>query len=95
LLGLSPDNAAAAEASFQAAIEIARAQSARHWELRASVSLARLWQKQGRLREAVDLLRPIYGWFNEGFGTPDLLDARALLEELEREAGGPSARTAG
>jgi predicted ATPase len=52
------------------------------WELRATVSLARLWQKQGRVDEARQMLAEIYGWFTEGFDTPDLQEARALLEEL-------------
>jgi adenylate cyclase len=54
----------------------------RSWELRATVSLCRLWQKQGRVGEAREMLSEIYGWFTEGFGTPDLQAARALLEEL-------------
>jgi predicted ATPase len=62
---------------------VARAQSARAWELRAATSLARLWAKQRRRIEARDLLAPIYGWFTEGFDTAaDLKDARALLAEL-------------
>ena len=52
------------------------------WELRAAVRLARLWGDQGRHTEARDLLAPVYGWFIEGFGTPDLKDAKALLDEL-------------
>jgi DNA-binding SARP family transcriptional activator/predicted ATPase len=71
-----------AETSFQKAIEVARLQQARSWELRATTSLARRWQKQGRTREARELLAQIYGWFTEGFDTPDLQEARALLEEL-------------
>jgi predicted ATPase len=73
---------AGAEASLLKAIEVARRQQARSWELRAATSLARLWQKQGRRREARKLLAPIYGWFTEGFDTRDLKDARALLDEL-------------
>ena len=71
-----------AEASFHRAIEVARRQSARSWELRATVSLCRLWQGQGRMDEARQMLAEIYGWFTEGFDTPDLLEARALLDEL-------------
>jgi predicted ATPase len=71
-----------AEACFQQALAIARQQQAQSWELRATMSLARLWQHQGKRAEARDLLAPIYGWFTEGFNTADLQDARALLEEL-------------
>ncbi len=73
---------AEAEASLQHAIEVARRQSARSWELRATTSLARLWQQQGKIDEAHWMLAEIYGWFTEGFDTPDLREARALLEEL-------------
>ena len=52
------------------------------WELRAAVSLARLWAERGERRKAHDLLAPVYGWFTEGFDTPDLKDAKALLDEL-------------
>lgn len=69
-------------AYFQKALTIARSQQAKSLELRASVSLARLWQQQGKRREAQQLLAEIYGWFTEGFATPDLLDAQALLAEL-------------
>jgi predicted ATPase len=71
-----------AEASLQHAIEIARRQQARSWELRATTSLSRLWQKQGRVGEAREMLAEIYGWFTEGFDTPDLQEAKALLQEL-------------
>ena len=71
-----------AEASLQQAIEIARRQQAKSWELRAAMSLSRLWQQQGKCQEAHDLLAPIYGWFTEGFDTADLQEAKALLEEL-------------
>jgi predicted ATPase len=73
---------AEAEASLLHAIEIARRQSAKSWELRATVSLARLWQQHGRRDEARQALAEIYGWFSEGFDTPDLQEAQALLEEL-------------
>jgi predicted ATPase len=72
----------AAETSLQKAIEVARRQQARSWELRATTSLARLLQKQGKQEEARQVLAEIYGWFTEGFGTPDLKEAKALLEEL-------------
>ena len=71
-----------AQAYFERALEIAHAQQARSWELRAAVSLARLWRGQGKPAEANDLLAPVYGWFTEGFDTLDLKEAKALLEEL-------------
>jgi predicted ATPase len=71
-----------AEACFQCALAVARSQAAKMWELRAATSLARLWRDQGRRAEAYDLLAPVYGWFTEGFETPDLRDAKALLDEL-------------
>jgi DNA-binding SARP family transcriptional activator len=71
-----------AEACFHRALEITREQGARWLELRAAVSLARLWQRQGRRGEARELLADIYGWFTEGFDTLDLVEAKALLEEL-------------
>ena len=71
-----------AEACFQQAIEVARRQRVKSWELRAALSLARLWQKQGKRTEARDMLKEIYGWFTEGFETFDLKRAGALLEEL-------------
>ena len=63
-------------------LEVARRQQAKPWELRAAMSLARLWQRQGKRLEASALLAPIYGWFTEGFDTTDLQEARALLDEL-------------
>jgi class 3 adenylate cyclase/predicted ATPase len=74
----------AAEQSYHRAIAVAGQQSAKIWELRAANSLARLWQNLGKRAEARDLLAPIYGWFTEGFDTPVLQDAKALLEELGR-----------
>jgi predicted ATPase len=71
-----------AEACFQQALAIARQQQAQSWELRAAMSLARLWQQQGKRAEARALLAPIYRWFTEGFDTADLQEAKALLEEL-------------
>jgi predicted ATPase len=82
LLARSPSDPAQAEASFREALEVARRQSAKSWELRAATSLARLWQRQGKRDEARDLLAPVYAWFTEGFDTRDLRDAKALLEEL-------------
>ena len=72
----------AAERSYHQAIAVAKLQSAKLFELRASISLARLWCKQDRRGEARDLLAPIYGWFTEGFDTLDLKEAKALLDEL-------------
>jgi predicted ATPase len=74
-----PDEASAA---FLRAIEIARRQSAKSWELRAATSLARLWRDQGEPADARNLLVPVYAWFAEGFETPDLKEAKALLETL-------------
>jgi predicted ATPase len=71
-----------AEEYFQRAIEIARQQQAKSLELRAAMSLARLWQRQDKRTEARELLAPIYSWFTEGFDTADLQEAKALLEEL-------------
>jgi predicted ATPase len=71
------------EACFFAALAVARRQQARSFELRAAAGLARLWRDQGRQAEARDLLAPVYGWFTEGFDTPDLCDARALLHRLQ------------
>ena len=82
LLALSVDHQAEAEACFQQALAMARRQQAKSWELRAAMSLARLWQQQGKRAEAHELLAPIYGWFTEGFDTADLQEAKALLEEL-------------
>jgi predicted ATPase len=71
-----------AEACFQQALAVARRQQAKSWELRAALSLSRLWQQQGKRDAARALLAPIYGWFTEGFDTPDLKEAKALLDEL-------------
>jgi predicted ATPase len=73
---------AEAEACFQRALDVARRQQAKSLELRAAVSLSRLWQHQGKRAEAHELLAPIYDWFTEGFDTADLQEAKALLEEL-------------
>ena len=82
LLQQSSDNQAEAEACFHHALDIARSQQAKSFELRTATSLARLWQQQGKRQEAHDLLAPVYNWFTEGFDTADLKDAKALLEEL-------------
>ena len=73
---------AAAEENFLASLEVGRQQQARSWELRTSTSLARLWQEQGRHKEASDVLAPVYRWFTEGFDTHDLKEAKALLDAL-------------
>ncbi len=70
------------EACFQKALDVARHQQAKSLELRAAMSLARLWQHQGQRTEARQLLAPIFGWFTEGFDTADLREAKMLLEEL-------------
>ncbi len=72
----------AAEVELQAALTVARQQGARMWELRAAYDLARLWSEQGEKQKAYGLLAPIYGWFSEGFDTPDLREAKALLDAL-------------
>jgi predicted ATPase len=82
LLCQAVPDVAQAEASFQQALAIARRQQAKSWELRAAVSLSRLWQRQGKRVAARTLLAPVYGWFTEGFDTADLQEAKALLEEL-------------
>jgi class 3 adenylate cyclase/predicted ATPase len=81
-LALSSANQAEAETYFQQALATARRQEAKSLELRAAMSLSRLWQQQGKRDEARQLLAPIYGWFTEGFDTADLQEAKALLEEL-------------
>jgi class 3 adenylate cyclase/predicted ATPase len=75
-------NAVKAERYFERALAVARQQQAKSWELRAAMSLARLWRDQGKPQQARELLAPLYGWFTEGFETRDLIDAKALLEEL-------------
>jgi class 3 adenylate cyclase/predicted ATPase len=82
LLRQTLPDAPQAEACFQHALDVARRQEAKSWELRAAMSLGRLWQQQGKRDDARALLAPIYDWFSEGFDTADLQEARALLEEL-------------
>ena len=72
----------AAETHFDRALAVARQQHAKSLELRASMSLARLWRDQGKVQQARELLAPVYGWFTEGFDTRDLKEAKALMEEL-------------
>jgi predicted ATPase len=81
-LSLSMHQRAAAEDSFHQALAVARRQSAKFWELRAAMSMARLWCDQGKRDEARELLAPVYGWFTEGFDTLDLKEAKALLDGL-------------
>jgi predicted ATPase len=71
-----------AEDYFERALAVARPQQAKSWELRAAMSVARLWRDQGKVQEARELLGLVYGWFTEGFDTRDLKEAKALLEEL-------------
>jgi predicted ATPase len=71
-----------AESYFERALSVARQQQAKSWELRAAMSLARLWRDQGKVQQARELLASVYGWFTEGFETRDLKEAKALLEEL-------------
>jgi class 3 adenylate cyclase/predicted ATPase len=75
-------NPAKAQTHFERALDVSRQQQAKSWELRAAMSMARLWRYQGKLQEARELLAPVYGWFTEGFDTRDLKEAKALLEEL-------------
>jgi predicted ATPase len=81
LLSPEPD-VAKAQAYFERALAVARQQQAKSWELRAAMSLARLWRDQGKVQQARDLLAPVYGWFTEGFDTCDLKGAKVLLEEM-------------
>ena len=81
LLSPGPD-APKAEAYFDRALAVAREQQAKSWELRAAMSMARLWRDQGKRQRAHDLLAPVYGCFTEGFDTVDLKEAKALLDQL-------------
>ena len=85
LLSPNPD-AAKAKAYFERALTVARQQQAKSWELRAALSLARLWRDQRKVQQARELLAPVYGWFTEGHNTRDLKEAKALLEELGADA---------
>jgi predicted ATPase len=73
-----------AQVHFERALSTAHQQQAKSWELRAAMSLARLWRDQGKVQQAHKLLAPVYGWFSEGFDTRDLKEAKALLGELAR-----------
>jgi predicted ATPase len=81
LLSQEPDTAKA-EVYFERALAVSRKQQAKSWELRAAMSMARLWRDQGRRDAARELLAPVYGWFSEGHDTRDLREAKVLLEEL-------------
>ena len=82
-LHLSLGNESEAEASLRKAIKVARRQQAKSWELRATTSLARLWQAQGKREKARDALAQVYHWFTEGLDAADLKEAQALLQELD------------
>jgi predicted ATPase len=82
-LMLSEPDATKTESYFERALAVARRQQAKSWELRAAMSMARLWRDQGKRDEARGLLAPVYGWFTEGFDTLDLKEAKALLDELK------------
>jgi predicted ATPase len=80
---MSPDHdTVKAQTYFERALAVARQQQAKSWELRAAMSIARLWRDQGKVQQARELLAPVYGWFTEGFDTRDLKEAKALLEEV-------------
>jgi predicted ATPase len=79
---LQSQDVAKAEAHFDRALAVAREQRAKSWELRAAMSLARLWRDQGKSQQARELLAPVYGWFTEGFDTLDLKKAKTLLDTL-------------
>jgi hypothetical protein len=81
LMSFEPDPAKA-ETYFERAVAVAREQEAKSWELRAAMSMARLWRDQGKRQQAYDLVAPVYGWFTEGFDTLNLKEAKTLLEEL-------------
>ena len=83
----SPESdATKVEAYFERALAIARQQRAKSWELRAAMSMARLWRSQGKSQQARELLAPVYGWFTEGFDTHDLKEAKALLDEFRDQS---------
>jgi predicted ATPase len=95
LLLLDEEDPAEPESCFQRALEVAREQGAKLYELRAAMSLARLWQSQGKQKQARELLAPVYDWFTEGFDLQDLQDAKALLEELRHNRRTGTARATG
>jgi predicted ATPase len=81
-IALLSSQPAKAQTHFEKALAVARSQQAKSWELRAAMSLARLWREQGKVQQAHELLAPVYGWFTEGFDTRDLMDAKTLLKSL-------------
>ena len=89
LLATKADTAKA-ELYFERALTVARKQQAKSWELRAAMSMARLWRNQGKRDEARELLAPVYGWFTEGFDTLDPKEAQGLLDELDERHNGPT-----
>jgi predicted ATPase len=89
LLAESPDQGAAAEGFFRRAVETARRQQSRAWELRATMSLARRWHQQGRGEEARAALAAVYGTYTEGFTTPDLMDAAVLSQDAGLQGATP------
>jgi predicted ATPase len=89
---LTPDPQDEAEACFLKAIEVSRKQQAKSLELRATMSLARLWQQQDKRDEARQILAEVYGWFTEGFDTKDLQEAKALLDSLESRVPSPESK---
>jgi predicted ATPase len=91
LLRQSVPDASQAEVCFHQALDVACAQQAKSWELRAATSLARLWRSQDKRQEAYDLLAPVYEWFTEGFDTADLMEAKSLLDELRTAKMPPTA----
>lgn len=91
LMSSHPDVAKATE-HYERALVVARTQRAKSLELRAAIGLARIWRDRGRRQRALDLLRPIYKWFTEGFDTPDLKEVNALLAEITSQIGSRAAR---
>jgi predicted ATPase len=81
-ISIGSKNEPAAESNYSQALELARSQQAKSWELRAASRIARLWHSQGKTTEALNMLTPVYGWFTEGFDTADLKEAKVLLDEL-------------
>jgi predicted ATPase len=78
----SKRDAGKGKAYLERALAVSRQQQAKSWELRAAMSLARLWRDQGKVQQARELLAPVYGWFTEGYDTRDLKEAKALLQDL-------------
>jgi predicted ATPase len=81
-LAIDAENIVQAEEYFKKSLEVAHSQKAKLWELRSSMSLARLWLGQGKITDASELVSETYGWFTEGFDFPDLIEAKSLIDEL-------------